>query len=197
MKKHVLLAMAAAIALAGLGACTTTVTTGGSSASTLWGVLPDPIKTQATKDLLATAANMDAAVQIGLIPAGDPLATCPHQFNQLIGIEVAPGGVLPPTLTANLQVAGVVSAGSVAYLKALQLMQVKQQGIQIPAVCAQAFGEIQMQGWGTVFNVAGGIPITFTTPPAPAPVPAAKLVSVCPPAYHWVNHGHRGKCEAN
>lgn len=164
-----------------LGGCSTTVTTGGSSASTMWGLLPDPIKTQATKDLLATASNMDAAVSIGLIPAGDPLATCPHQFNQLIGIEVNPNSTLPPTLTANLQVAGVVSAGSVAYLKALQLMQVKQQGIQIPAVCAQAFGEIQMQGWGQIFGTFGGLPITFTPSQPPASVPPATL-----------RHGHHG-----
>lgn len=158
-----------------LSACgTVKISTGQSGGGAFFGLLPDPIKDQATKDLIATAANMDAAVSINLIPAGSPLVTCPHDINRALGIEIAPGAELPADLTATLQIQGVASAGSVAYLKALQFSQVAANGIQIPESCAAAYGEIQLQGLGALFHLAGGLPITIQHP-TPLPAPPAPL----------------------
>jgi hypothetical protein len=92
-------------------------------------------------DLQATAYNLDQAVAVGALPAGDPAQACVHDVLQKVGVE---GGTPPKSFTPKLT--GLASAGSVAYIFAQQAKALRAAGFQVDPACEQLVGRIVIDG---------------------------------------------------
>src|SRR5215472_12024255 len=66
-------------------------------------------------DLQTAAKNLDTAVSDGLLAKDDPAPGCLHIVLQRAGVEAAPGAPSPQPFVA--QVDGLISAGSVLYIR--------------------------------------------------------------------------------
>lgn len=80
-------------------------------------------------DLTATALNLDQAVAVGALPADDPAPICLHDLLARTGQGQD---------TFKPKISGLISAGSVGYIKAQQL---KNRG-DISAACKAVIGDI-------------------------------------------------------
>lgn len=80
-------------------------------------------------DLTATALNLDQAVAVGALSADDPAPICLHDLLARTGQGQD---------TFNPQIAGLISAGSIGYIKA---QQIKNRG-EISAACKAVIGDI-------------------------------------------------------
>lgn len=63
-------------------------------------------------DLVATSHNLDAAVQVGALPADDPAPGCIRAAVNRLGLDQE---------TFEPEISGLISAASVAYIKAKQI----------------------------------------------------------------------------
>ena len=94
------------------------------------------------KDLLAAAYNLDNAVAIGALSPKDPAPGCVHGVLIQAGIEVPPGAPVPGSFTPQRE--GLVSIGSIAYIKAQQLKSLK--GVTVPVDCKALIGGLVIDG---------------------------------------------------
>ena len=93
------------------------------------------------KDLVAAAYNLDQAVAIGALKPDDPAPKCVHGVLIQAGIEVPPGTPAPGSFTPQKE--GLVSIGSIAYIKAQQLKGVK---LVVPVDCKALIGQMVIDG---------------------------------------------------
>ena len=93
------------------------------------------------KDLIAAAYNLDQAVAIGALKADDPAPKCVHGVLMQAGIEVPPGTPAPGSFTPQKE--GLVSIGSIAYIKAQQLKGAK---LTVPQDCKALIGQLVIDG---------------------------------------------------
>lgn len=113
------------------------------------------IKAVASDPTIATglqnaAFNIDQAIAIGVLPTGDPAASCLHGFMQQAGLEAVPGQVAAQSFTPK--VTDVISAGSVLYIQAAQA-----QGTALPAPpvgCDAILGKFVRQAVQAGFSMA-------------------------------------------
>lgn len=169
MKNSLIQSTAVGLFALALASCETPISNDTNPASVITSILPMPVQSITKQDLLDNAYNLDQAQAIGLITPGSNVPACAHLINQQLGVEPNPSA--PTIQSFTPMVGGVVSAASVAYINALKLAKLKQNGIIVPEACAAAWGEIQLQGLGQLFNIGGGLPITIVPggPPAAAP----------------------------
>ena len=80
-------------------------------------------------DLTATALNLDQAVAVGALPADDPAPACLHDLLSRTGAGQE---------TFKPQIAGLISAQSILYIKA---QQIKNRG-ELSASCKAIIGDI-------------------------------------------------------
>ena len=93
-------------------------------------------------DLIAAASNLDQAIAIGVLPKGDPADVCLHGVLQQVGLESAPGVPSPASFEAARK--GLVSEGSIVYIKVAQLKNLKTVGIT--PECYALLGKLQVDG---------------------------------------------------
>lgn len=98
-------------------------------------------------DLEATAANLNQAVAIGVLPATDPAVGCINDVLIKTGITVAPNSTPAQTFTATNS--GIVSAGSIAYIKIQLAKQLSNHPVVISPECKQLLGQMQIDGLAT------------------------------------------------
>jgi hypothetical protein len=135
-----------------LSACTAPITKGGTGIA-----VPHTI----AKDIQAAAENLDNAIKIGVLPAGDPADLCVHSALQLAGLDTpacvpadppATGTVCPPAPASFTPLNdGIVSGGSILYIQAYQLKQ--YQGMTVPASCKEILGQFVIDGMSTTNKV--------------------------------------------
>lgn len=128
-----LLAVLFALILAGCGSVTTISKSTGPtvSAGSVLG-----------KDLVAAGANLDQAIAIGILPASDPAAVCVHGVLVQVGLENPVGA--PPAASFEASRQGVVSEGSIVYIKIQQFKNLKTVGIS--PECYALIGKLQVDG---------------------------------------------------
>jgi len=80
-------------------------------------------------DLTATALNLDQAVAVGALPADDPAPACLHDLLSRTGVGQE---------TFRPQIAGLISAQSILYIKA---QQIKNRG-ELSTACKAIIGDI-------------------------------------------------------
>ena len=80
-------------------------------------------------DLTATALNLDQAVAVGVLSADDPAPICLHDLLARTGQGQD---------TFKPKISGLISAGSIGYIKA---QQIKNRG-EISAACKAIVGDI-------------------------------------------------------
>jgi hypothetical protein len=139
--------------LAFLSGCTTQISaspindvTGGTAAA---GVL--------AKDFQSAAWNLDQAVSVGALAADDPAPACLHAILTDLGMEGPP----PPSFTPRND--GLVSAGSILYIRAQQLKKIQGGGITVPVSCEAVIGRFTMDA------VKAGVKIGASFIPIPKP----------------------------
>ena len=93
-------------------------------------------------DLQTAEKNLDIAVSDGLLAKDDPAPGCLHMVLQRAGIEAAPGAPSPQPFVA--QVDGLISAGSVLYIRFQQGKALAQGGL--PTDCKTLVGQIVVDG---------------------------------------------------
>ena len=130
---------------------------------------------QVQNDLTATQYNLNQAVAVGALSANDPAPTCVNQAVAVLGLG-AQGKSFTP------QLAGVVSAASIAYIRAQQVKALAGSGtLQVPPACLQVLGQMQLDALAAAIKAAPGgglLPLLSTSPIA---VPAAVPASVAEP----------------
>lgn len=116
-------------------------------------------------DFTATAGNLNCAVQIGLLPATDPAVTCANAALAAFGlpavscatgvpvVAAAPTGTSAPSFTATN--AGLVSAGSIAYIKLAQAANAKP--FTVDPSCETVLGKMQVMGLAAAANPVGAV----------------------------------------
>lgn len=95
-------------------------------------------------DLQTAAKNLDAAVSAGVLAKDDPAPPCLHAVLQQAGIEAVPGASSPKPFTA--QVDGLVSAGSLLYIRFQQGKGLLEGGANLPTACKTLVGQIVIDG---------------------------------------------------
>jgi hypothetical protein len=116
-------------------------------------------------DLVGTAANLDGATAIGIIPPTLPLAACQHDINQFLGVEVVAGA--PAVQSFQPVNDGPISLGSIAVIELLKLQQMTGSGLTIPQDCYTVIGYFQIMSAANILHVAA--PVL----PSISPVPVA------------------------
>ena len=101
-------------------------------------------------DLQDAAWNFDQAMAVGALTPDDPASPCLHQALQEIGAEG------PPAPSFKPRQGGLVSAASIAYIRAQQLKRM-QGGVQAPVSCDALVGRLMIdQLKGAVKLLPGG-----------------------------------------
>ena len=93
-------------------------------------------------DLVTAASNLDQAIAIGALPANDPADVCVHGVLQQVGLEAVPGAPAPASFQASNK--GLVSGGSIVYIRVQQLKNLKTVGISDQ--CYALLGKLQVDG---------------------------------------------------
>lgn len=106
-------------------------------------------------DLTTTAANLNAAVKSGALPATDPAVTCAN--DALVKTGLAAPAV--PDNSFQVTNAGPVSAGSIAYIK-LAMAKAKPPFVISPQ-CLQMLGQFQVDGLNAIANPRDAIVTTI------------------------------------
>lgn len=134
----------ACLAIAGMAGCGTT--------QTISAAPPPIIKSAAVvDDFKATAANLNAAVTAGVLPANDPAAACVNDALVKTGITPPAGAATPSSFTVTN--AGLVSAGSIAYIK-VRMAQAAQP-VTIATSCKELLGQLQIDGLAAAASPVG------------------------------------------
>ena len=120
-----------------LAGCATTISGPGSATG-----VPISASSVLGKDLIAAAYNLDNAVLVGALSDKDPAPACIHGVLQQAGIEVPPGSTPPGSFEPKND--GLVSLGSIAYIKAQQLKGLK--GVTVPVDCKALIGTFVIDG---------------------------------------------------
>ena len=140
MRRH----LVALIGVLALGACTTQI--GGSPFS---GLASNGQAGQAAQfvitDLQTAAKNLDAAVNAGELAKDDPAPPCLHAVLQRAGIEATPGTAATPQPFV-VQIDGLISAGSVLYIRIQQGKAILAGGSTFPTACKTLVGQIVIDG---------------------------------------------------
>jgi hypothetical protein len=95
-------------------------------------------------DLQTAAKNLDAAVSAGELAKDDPAPPCLHAVLQRAGVEPAPGTATPKPFVA--QIDGLISAGSVLYVRIQQGKAILEGSSTLPAACKTLVGQIVIDG---------------------------------------------------
>jgi len=95
-------------------------------------------------DLKTAASNLDAAVSAGDLAMDDPGPPCLHAVLQQAGIEAAAGST--PSRPFTAQVDGVISAGSILYIRFQQEKGMLGAGSNLPTACKALVGQIVIDG---------------------------------------------------
>ena len=134
------------IALLALAACATQTITSG----------PAPVIQSKTvaNDFLATATNLNAAVAAGIIPATDPTVTCANNAVSVFNLA-PPAANAPAPASFTVTNAGIISAGSIAYIKFMKANNAAP--ITVSTNCEQLLGHLQVMGLAAVQNPVGTI----------------------------------------
>jgi hypothetical protein len=156
--KH-LFALAAIAAISLIAGCAT---------QTISATSPAPIIAQnktIASDFTATAGNLNCAVAIGILPATDPAVGCVNSalaaFNLpavscVNGVPtVAAASTTSPAASFTATNAGLVSGGSIAYIKLAQAQAV--QPVTVSAACKQLLGQLQVDGLAATANPLGTV----------------------------------------
>ncbi|MDE2469770.1 MAG: hypothetical protein KGL35_13790 [Bradyrhizobium sp.] len=140
---------------------------------------------QVQSDLAATQYNLVQAVAVGALSPNDPAPACVNQAVATLGLG-AQGKRFTP------QLAGVVSAASIAYIRAQQVKALAGSGtLQIPPACLQILGQMQLDALAAAIKAAPGgglLPVLSTAPvsapaaPAAAPVPPPPVAAEVNPS---------------
>ena len=109
-----------------------------------------PLGGTVVQGLKDSAFNLDSAIQIGVLQAGDPVDGCVHGALQKIGQDVTlTGDVIPVTPAQQFtpKVSDLLSAGSVAYILSVQAKALAaNSGALVPAQCEQIVGHMVLTG---------------------------------------------------
>lgn len=128
--------------------------TGPISTTPAAGALPIPITNPAiVSDLEAAAKNLDQAVAIGALAKDDPAPACLHDAMQKAGIELPPGTA--PAQSFEPVNDGVISLGSILYIRAQQLKAAAGQGVKISQTCLALIGQIHLDALMATAKVGG------------------------------------------
>jgi hypothetical protein len=132
----------ALMAVLALGACTTQIS--GSPFNDLANGQAGQAAQFFITDLQTAAENLDAAVNAGELAKDDPAPRFLHAVLQRAGIEASPGTTTPKPFVA--QIDGLVSAGSVLYIRIQQGKAILEGGSILPTACKTLVGQIVIDG---------------------------------------------------
>ena len=115
---------------------------------------PIPIKNATiVTDLQSAAYNLDNAIAVGALPAGDPAAACIHGVLIEAGIEIPPGATAAKSFAPKND--GLVSLGAINYI----LIQQKNAspGVVVPQTCKTVIGQFVIDGMAMVNKLGAGL----------------------------------------
>lgn len=157
-----------------LGGCTAPIS-GSITNDILSSASSGAIGQQVQSDLAATQYNLAQAVSVGALSANDPAPACVNQAVATLGLGATGKSFTP-------QLAGVVSAASIAYIRAQQVKALAGSGtLQVPPACLQILGQMQLDALAAAIRAAPGgglLPLLNTSPisaPAVVPTPPAAM----------------------
>lgn len=119
---------------------------------------------QVQTDLADTQANFAQAIQVGALSPNDPAPACVSQAVAALGLGAANPSFVP-------KISGVLSFGSVAYIRAQQIKALAGSGtLQVPPACLQILGQIQLDALAAALKASpgGGLLPTLGTTGLPA-----------------------------
>ena len=93
-------------------------------------------------DLQSATSNLDQAIAIGALPAGDPSATCFHSILQQAGLEALPGAPVQQSFAPKND--GLASLGSIIYIQIQQQKALKP--LIITSECKALVGTFVIDG---------------------------------------------------
>ena len=105
-------------------------------------------------DLQSATSNLDQAIAIGALPAGDPSAACFHSILQQAGIEAIPGAPVQQSFAPKND--GLASLGSIIYIQIQQQKALKP--ISISPECKALVGTFVIDG---ASGVAKALPLNL------------------------------------
>lgn len=109
-------------------------------------VAATPVGKTVEQGLLDAEWNLDQAISIGALPAGDPADGCLHSALTLIGIEPGSNGQpTPAPAQFTPRISDLISGGSVLYILAQQAKQAQAGGINVPVACEALVGQFVIQ----------------------------------------------------
>lgn len=121
-------------------------------------VAATPIGGTVVQGLKDAEFNLDSAINIGVLAKDDPADACLHSSLVALGQE---GGQTPlPTQSFTPKVSDLISAGSVAYILAMQAKTIQANGgLALPPSCEQLIGHFVLKGVSAPANavISGAI----------------------------------------
>lgn len=93
-------------------------------------------------DIQGAASNLDQAISIGVLPAGDPAAKCAHDALAMAGVEVAPGD--KPSQSFVPKKGSPLTDASVLYIIAQQAKS--GPGFTVDTSCKALLGQLVIDG---------------------------------------------------
>lgn len=106
-------------------------------------------------DFKATAANLQAAVTNGDLPATDQANSCMQTV--LVQTGITPPAGTAPAKQYTVTNAGALSAGSIAYIKLTKAAAATATPLAVPASCEQLLGHLQVLGLQAAANPVGAV----------------------------------------
>ena len=118
-------------------------------------VVPASQKADLQSQMVNAEWNLDQAIAIGALPAGDPADACMHSVLTQLGIE--PGTPASTTPTSFVpRTTGLLDSGAALYVQVQQAKQLAGGGITVPVGCQAVVGMFVIDAVKAGVKVGGG-----------------------------------------
>lgn len=109
-----------------------------------------------TQGLQDASFNLDNAVTVGALDAQDAAPACLHSALKQLGID--PTSPTPDAASFTPKVSDLISAASVAYIRARQAEKLAGTGVTVDVSCKALIGQIVLDGGKAAGQVAQFVP---------------------------------------
>lgn len=131
--------------------------------------------------LVDASYNLNSAIAIGVLPAGDPAAACVNGVLTSIGIDPSTGKSTGSVGSFTPREGDLLALGSVGYILAQQALPLVNGGVPVPVGCEALIGKLVIDAAGLV-NRFGGTAVGLPTLPIPLRNPDTSIQAPLAPS---------------